>query len=107
MILPVGDRLLRTVLLCSIAAHGPHPYRIQLFHANGSMFYESSLSPFGTNVFTGVVSTTPFAKARLWVFDGAQIAVDNIYFSSVPVPGVGGCALFAFAALRRSRRRMW
>ncbi len=101
-----GTEMIFTDPTYSIAAHGPHPYRIQLFLPNGVMFYESPLSPFGTNVFTGIVSTTPFAKARLWVFDGAQIAVDNIYFSTVPGPG--GIALLgligAFGAGGRRRR---
>jgi len=102
----IVDMLLDTPAY-AVATH--HPGYVRYFLDSGdSLIYVSPLDvTSGLNNFRGIVSSIPFGRVMFLGYTLAppqcdEIAIDNIYFASIPAPG--GVALFG-AALRPTRRR--
>jgi len=101
------DMLLSTPAY-AIATHHPGTMRYFLYSGDSLLYVSPLDGDSGYNNFRGIVSSLPFDRV-MFLGDTLgppqcdDIAVDNIYFASVPAPGAA--ALLA-AALWRSRRRV-
>ncbi|MBX3373118.1 MAG: hypothetical protein KF817_04730 [Phycisphaeraceae bacterium] len=89
----------------ALAADMPGTLTAQLYyddHYLGSVAFGDS----GVDRFSGVISTTPFNRVRLFDSDH-DFAIDDLHFVPVAVPGPATVALLLPAAwfMRRRRRR--
>jgi hypothetical protein len=85
-----------------------HPAYVGLVLWSGSsVTYDADFFGSTANRFGGITSTQPFD--RVWMLplnqDVGSVYLDNLYFSTIPAPGVAGCLAAALMAAGFDRRR--
>jgi hypothetical protein len=75
--------------------------RFELYYHGASIGISQQFIHSGNGWFSGITSTMPFDKVRIYHPSGGDTNVDDLFFSSIPTPGI----LPAFGILMLTQRR--
>jgi hypothetical protein len=90
--------------MLALAADFPGTFIVEFYSDDvllGSSFFHG---PGGPGNFSGVISTDPFNRVRMWDVD-SDLAVDDLHFVALPAPPILLAFAGGLALLARGRRR--